>query len=248
MKHYEFVLIISFLLVHSCNSFSPQPRRLARGALHYADVAERVAIDTQQNVKLFDSPYTKSTKAWQSLIPLIPGERGADVTVQWTTPQGGSELLLKHLFPNHPKTRQELQPLLQESFATFQSLLPSYDTFKARVVATRGPRGTKCPRWHVDHVPQRWIQALVGPGCDYVVGGDGIHWNAINGLEEVSSDEANRELVDEEIADVRHAPQGQGVVLWGAENDNGRLPAVHKSPTCGPFQGRVLLTLDVVRD
>lgn len=78
----------------------------------------------------------------------------------------------------------------------FQSLLPSYSQFKARIVSTRGTSGTKCPRYHVDHVPMRWVQSLVRPGCDYVVGSDGICWEAINGMEEVDSNEAaNLELV-----------------------------------------------------
>lgn len=250
MRHYQLISVVAFLLMNSCDSFSPKAaRHLSRpSSLDYSDVAERIAVDTEHNVELFDYS-SHQTKAWQSLIPLIPGERGCDVTVKWTSPEGGSALLLEHLFPQNEKIRQDLQPLLQESFSTFQSLLlPSFGEFKARVVATRGPSGTKCPRWHVDHVPMRWIQALVGPGCDYVVGSDGIQWEAVNGMDEIESDEANLELVNEEIADIRQAIEGQGVVLWGSENDDGRFPAVHKSPTLGPFQGRVLLTLDVVRD
>jgi hypothetical protein len=213
----------------------------------HSDAAKRIALDAQENVQVYDSLRGEKTKrAWQSLVPLIPGERGFDITVKWSSPEDGSKLLLQHLFL---KQQPLLQRQLQESFETFQSLLPSYSQFKARIVSTRGSSGTKCPRYHVDHVPMRWVQALVGPGCDYVVGSDGISWEAINGMEEVESNEAaNLELVNESLADIRHAKEGQGVVLMGAKNDAGKFPAVHKSPTLHPLQGRVLLTLDVVRE
>lgn len=251
MKLYQLASIVAFLLLKSCASFSPRPScKAATSSLHYSDVAEDIAIDTEQNVQVFDSSLHNS-KAWQSLVPLIPGERGCDVTIQWKSPHDGAQVLLQHLFPDSSRKQQQqqqdLQPLLENSFATFQSLLPNKKNFKARVVATRGSSGTKCPRWHVDHVPLRWIQALVGPGCDYVMGSDGIDWNVVNGMETVDED-ANMELVDENVADVRHAPEGQGVVLLGAENEAGCFPAVHKSPSLNPFQGRVLLTLDVVRE
>jgi Protein of unknown function (DUF1826) len=55
-----------------------------------------------------------------------------------------------------------------------QSSLPSSVTLSLRIVSSRGTAaGTKCPLWHVDHVPVRWIQALVGPGCEYVA--DSLH-------------------------------------------------------------------------
>jgi hypothetical protein len=41
--------------------------------------------------------------------------------------------------------------------------------FTARLVASRGAATSiKCPLWHQDHVPIRWIQALTGPGCQYI--------------------------------------------------------------------------------
>lgn len=257
MKYYQIVSILACLslLLDLSNSFSPRPstHSCRCAPLFYSDVAERhIAVDTQDNVQIYDSSHhnTEETRrAWQSLVPLIPGERGCDVTVKWRTPEQGSKLMLHHLFPQqNPQQQSSLQQQLQESFVTFQSLLPSYKEFKARVVATRGPSGTKCPRFHLDHVPMRWVQALVGPGCDYVVGSDGISWEAINGMEEISTTRANFEIVNHVVADVRHTKEGQGVVLLGAENRDGKFPAVHKSPTLGPFQGRVLLTLDVVRE
>ena len=249
MSRSQIFATVALLILDSSWSFSPPRPDTAHHSCtsrhYYAPVAQ--VTDAKQNVQLFDFSYTP-TKAWNSLLPLIPGERGVDVTVHWSSPQEGSAMLLQRLFPSDSDIRERLQPVLQESMDTYSSLLSCYPTFKARVVATRGPSGTKCPRWHVDHVPMRWVQSLVGPGCDYVVGSDGIQWDAVNGIDISDTDQANLELVDETVADVRHAQPGQGVALWGAENVDGRVPAVHKSPKLGPFEGRVLLTLDVVRE
>lgn len=252
MKSSQLASVIALLLVQSSVSFVPQLQRsFSKTRLFYSDVAERLALDTEQNVQLFDpnTHHATSLNAWKSLIPLVPGERGCDVSVTWTCPQQGALQLLEDLFPSCQQTRQKVLPQVQESFESFASLFDSPHTFKSRVVATRGFSGTKCPRWHVDHVPKRWIQALVGPGCDYISGSNGVLWECINGLDTTNVKQANLELVNENVADIRHAPQGQGVVLTGAENSaEGTFPAVHKSPTLGPFQGRVLLTIDIVRE
>ena len=39
---------------------------------------------------------------------------------------------------------------------------------QARIVTTLGPVGTKCPRWHADHVPVRLVMSILGPGCEYI--------------------------------------------------------------------------------
>ena len=145
-------------------------------------------------------------------------------------------------------------------------------TFKARIVATRGAGGTKCPQWHIDHVPLRWIESLVGRGCEVVLNSgtddsssqDGINWSAINGLDndDVADvvEDRNKKLVDSKIADIYCAQQGEVMLLVGnrwdefakvksESKDNARSthPAVHKSPSPIPFwEGRVLLTQDVV--
>lgn len=233
------------LLLSKALPFSPRPwiadSRVS--PLAYVETKEEpVAIATDTNFLTFPSRIISSK--WNSLIPLIPGERGCDVTIHWTCPDEGSHRLLEHCFSS-TKDIQTLQPLLYESFQKFQYLF-SAKKYKARIVATRGPSGTKCPRWHIDHVPARWIQSLVGPGCDHVVGLDGINWNYVNGME--TTDDINEELVDESLAQIRHAQVGEGVVLWGSENAEGKPPAVHKSPKLGPLEGRVLLTLDIVQE
>ena len=148
-------------------------------------------------------------------------------------------------------------------------------TFQVRVVATRGPDGTKCPVWHTDHVPVRWIQSLVGPGCEWVEdsrNGDGVppeQGNNDNDDDDYvdfvvqSPQERNRQLVDSTAATIHQAAQGQAVLLIGSRwaelvaldlDDSATIPlpiapAVHKSPDqLLPWQGRVLLTMDVLYD
>lgn len=43
-----------------------------------------------------------------------------------------------------------------------------YPKLKCRLVATRGHSGAKCPQFHIDNVPCRWIQTMVGPGVELV--------------------------------------------------------------------------------
>ena len=148
-----------------------------------------------------------------------------------------------------------------EAFRTYcQTNLLQCDTFKARIVATRGPSGTKCPQWHVDHVPVRWIQSWVGPGCDLVVGNGGINWSMINGLEEndnlLAVEDRNRVLVDDKVAKIYSAKEQEPILLVGNrwnefsfKSKTPQDPVVHKSPSSIPFwQGRVLLTQDVVQE
>jgi hypothetical protein len=152
MRHHRFTKTIAvlLLLLPKSWSFSPRPRVSAlKSAVtgHRRSHGCMVAtnnIATDSNVLVF-SPLCKNSSAWQSLIPLIPGERGCDVSIEWSVPQEGSQRLLQHLFPS-PVVVEKLQPFLQDSFETFQSLATSnHRKFKARIVATRGPSGTKCP-------------------------------------------------------------------------------------------------------
>ena len=136
--------------------------------------------------------------------------------------------------------------------------------FKVRIVATRGPTGTKCPQWHLDHVAVRWIQSLQGRGCQFVRGTNGVNWNVINRLNDDDEDGAvlsylqdmnrrNRALVDPNDAIIYDATQYEAVLLVGNRwsdfaNDGSYIkPAVHKSPAPIPiWEGRVLLTQDVI--
>lgn len=134
--------------------------------------------------------------------------------------------------------------------------------FRARIVATRGKKATKCPKWHVDHVPVRWIQSLVGPGCNYIErAGDNsqaqTEWNRIQHYLE-------RDAVDAIIPNPgsssssqlqAHQAEEQQIILLVGKRWNEFTkeccqpfvpPVLHKSPEIPFWQGRVLLTMDVI--
>jgi len=139
---------------------------------------------------------------------------------------------------------------------------------KCRLVASRGPSGAKCPQYHIDHVPVRWIQTFVGPGVELIDGKNGVRWEAFRDSEreqdEVNPDsdaiswtpqERNKMLVDSKQANTYHAMQGEGILMLGEQwNEYATrqspflTPTVHKSPEVSNLQPRVLLTQDVVFD
>jgi Protein of unknown function (DUF1826) len=143
---------------------------------------------------------------------------------------------------------------------------------KCRLVATTGPSGAKCPQYHIDQVPVRWIQTFVGPGVELVVGNKGVKWDAfarkIQGdeadeqLDVVSwtPDERNLQLVDADAANLFRAQAGEAVLMLGNEwneriqtaSPNSSVarvqPVVHKSPKVSATQPRVLLTQDILFD
>lgn len=91
-------------------------------------------------------------------------------------------------------------------------------------------------------------QSLVGPGCDYVVDEIAINREALNSLDlvdELSSEELNKLIVTSSSQEaICQAPEGQAVILMGRSGNN--KACVHKSPDLNLFQGRVLMTMDVV--
>jgi hypothetical protein len=139
-------------------------------------------------------------------------------------------------------------------------------SFKCRLVATLGTTGAKCPQFHIDHVPVRWIQTFVGPGVEIVVGNNGVRWDAFcrddDTDEENENDailwtpkERNKQLVDMNVANVYCAPPGEAVLILGNEwnqcvtQSSSKLimqPVVHKSPEISQLQPRVLLTQDII--
>jgi len=223
------------------------------------------------------------TEQWQQALVPRPWEnpRGADVTVQWDAAAADDEYatvaqqLLRDARKNDdPILQSDLTASLQ-AFTAFcrehsdvlsssSSTLSSPLRLKARLVATRGSPLTKCPQWHLDHVPVRWIQALTGPGCLWIANPDeAVCWDRINALNDNDNDDddddivlddtsndRNQLLVDATRAVVEQAAPGEAVLLLGQEwPDPSVRPAVHKSPEIQrPWQGRVLLTMDVVLD
>ncbi|KAG7368192.1 DUF1826 domain containing protein [Nitzschia inconspicua] len=184
---------------------------------------------------------------------------------------------------------QILLSSLSESFTAYRDFcktylipfIPKRDNknirFKCRLVATIGTSGAKCPQYHIDQVPVRWIQTFVGPGVELVVGNKGVQWDAFqtaNGEDDDDDDDApiemekvswtpeerNRQLVDPNLANVYQVQEGKAVLMLGNEWNNyvssvhsskgaQVQPVLHKSPIISSTtQPRVLLTQDILLD
>lgn len=201
------------------------------------------------------------------------GVLGANVLIEFDDPNLGAAQLLEGCGIlsvrndyGHSTAQQHLVDVL-----TYYQELVSYGAksrrrCRARIVASRGTIGVKCPRWHLDHVPVRLVMSLVGSGCIFIpeslpasLDTAFVDREALNSLDVEDSEEANRIIVPDERGAVR-ASVGQGVVLmgreWdtvdkdgGPEEENAVLhAAAHKSPKLSLFEGRILLTVDIAFD
>ncbi len=179
------------------------------------------------------------------LVPVMG--RGCDVSVTWSDPHEGAQHLAEKCFRNKEKASNAAQ-ILEEAMERFKSITIEEGvvnaSLRARIVASRGAFGVKCPRWHYDHVPLRHIQALVGPGCDYLVSDVGVDRSMVNQADESENKGINEGIVDPVVANIRRGREGEAVVLRGT--DGCCRPAVHKSPNLQWWQGRVLMTLDIL--
>jgi hypothetical protein len=76
------------------------------------------------------------------------------------------------LLSDTDKHKMHMEQSLTASMQLFQDFCQEHVKdacqFQVRITSSRGTTGTKCPVWHMDHVPVRWIQSLVGPGCMWV--------------------------------------------------------------------------------
>jgi Protein of unknown function (DUF1826) len=186
---------------------------------------------------------SRQPNPFEVLIPFMG--KGCDVTVEWEDPHTGATKLADKCF--NGKETDHVIAILEEALGGFRNLtiqegVPA-TSFKARIVATRGPIGTKCPRWHYDHVVMRHIQALVGPGCDYVISDTGVDRSVVNQADQCETALINTDIVDDAIADVLHGREGEAIVLKGLAGCD--RPAIHKSPELQWWQGRLLMTLDI---
>jgi len=184
-------------------------------------------------------------KLFRNLVPVIG--RGCDVTVKWSDPNKGARNLVDSL-DLHGKDESDSFSFFSKSFEQFQNMVNEegilVSSFKTRVVASRGPIGTKCPRWHFDYTPVRWIQSLVGPGCDYVISEVGVDRTVLNRSDSDETEQTNKDIVDSILADINHGQEGYAVILKGLEGCE--KPAIHKSPELQWWQGRILMTLDII--
>lgn len=226
---------------------------------------------------------TVDDRVWKPLCPTVwENARGVvDVRQNWKRPTTSAAVttvakqmaasLVNDIVQQKATTttilqQQARQADLAQALGTFMTFCDAHlqstavGGYSARIVATRGSPSTKCPAWHQDHVPVRWIQSLVGPGCEWVVLDN--NWASTNDDDDEEDDESSSLSVD--ALNQRRVPAGtpthqaapgQAVLLVGRlwkdtcrRNDERRLNAVvHKSPSgLPPWQGRVLLTMDVL--
>ena len=146
-------------------------------------------------------------------------------------------------------------------------------SYKVKLDVLYGPTATRCPLWHADNVPLRWIQTLTGPGCQYLVEpsspDDPVEAVPNPFLDRVRYSDHEREgqlygphwketLVRMSSVPVQQAPTGEPILLVGRlwyQHATTRKkkgvhyfhPVLHRSPQNVPHnQGRILINLDVV--
>lgn len=235
----SFALVIS--LLHCVTAFSSN--YISSQAQTLKAAASKPWIN--DNVRVFQ-PSLSCDNPFVDLVP--PMGRGCDISVNWSDPHEGAQDLAEKCFPNEEKKASDAATILEEAMERFKVITLEEGvvnpSFKARIVASRGSFGVKCPRWHYDHVQLRHIQALVGPGCDYLVSDMGVDRSIVNQADEGETKEINKGIVDPVVASVRHGREGEAVVLRGM--DGCCRPAVHKSPDLQWWQGRVLMTFDIM--
>ena len=185
-----------------------------------------------------------------------------DVHVEFDNPTIGARRLLEKsgivhdtsnrndktiLLPETIMAEEEIVQHLTSVLSYFQTIASSNDTTNvkciARVVSTIGTLGTKCPRFHFDHVQVRLVMSILGPGCEYIQETFGneydssndipriVNRQAINNLDEEDTQKANDIIVppelvseamhilknkgryDEEV--IKHAEEGEAILLMG---------------------------------
>lgn len=233
----------------SSSSLAPLPEAI---------VPEETIQDSIVVVNLQTSP------VWKSVAPQMwENPRGVDVTVTWQNGVESPAKVANRLLDNvgRPKMmgdKNDMHHDLVSSITHFVNFCNDHSlattkpvSFKARLVATRGTASTKCPQWHLDHVPVRWIQAMHGPGVEYVQDASLINWQAVNAMEDddnLSVEERNALLVTDRQ---RPCCQASCAMLignaWEEMAGYPVEPCVHKSPDgLLPWEGRVLLTMDPI--
>ena len=216
---------------------------------------------------------------WHQFVPkLWDNPRGIDIRISWVCPslqQSESTKIAYSFLDTIEETRRlpiigrrTLEKELAEWMRCFERycgnyLVPFNDNgmvLSARLVCNRGAASTKCPKWHQDYVPFRWIQALVGPGCEWVepfasdattrfVERSNANYDAVKRTRGTQQDDHELNSLN---CQVHRAETGQAIILLGKKwnskaRENSELePVIHKSPDgIRPWQGRVLLTMDV---
>ena len=98
-------------------------------------------------------------------------------------------------------------------------------------------------------MPLRLILALHGPGANYASLTSKEFKKYSNACNCLGSDMANIMMEEESSDKIQRFGTGDYVVLMGKKwQNNCNAAAIHRSPDVRPFQGRVLMTIDVDED
>ena len=207
--------------------------------------------------------YSHKTKVphkhiWERLLPspLSSSSNGIDISVTFSDDidTGARELIDKcNIFREEERRSVEhidIINYLRECMCEFAQFVPN-KKYKVRIVSSRGKKGQKCPRWHIDHVNLRLILALHGPGVCYAAPTENHYESFVNACSEIDTKEANKIIEKQFGNNIEYFEAGDYVVLLGKaweNSENGNAAAIHRSPSIMPFQGRVLITIDVVEN
>jgi hypothetical protein len=159
-------------------------------------------------------------------------------------------------FENESKDKSAMKNDIIQSIETFQNICESsvqnIDSYKIKVAAMYGRSGTRCPSFHTDYVPMRWIQTLNGPGCVYINPKDTVDFPHIQNLSGSYLDGSGKESVVKQSGVPVQQQTTKPMILAGGKFNSTKKPTLaslqgvlHRSPH-NVRAGRVLLTLDVI--
>jgi len=206
--------------------------------------------------------YSHKTKVphkhvWERLLPhtFSSSSKGIDITFTFSDVDAGARELIDKCNMFHEEERNSVEyndiiEYVRGCMHEFAQITPK-NNYKVRIVSSRGKKGQKCPRWHIDHVNLRLILSLHGPGVCYAAPIDDQCESFVNACSETDTKKAN-EIIEKQFGNnIQYFEAGDYVILMGKEwenNDNANAAAIHRSPSLMPFQGRVLMTMDVIED
>lgn len=168
------------------------------------------------------------------------------IIINPATPQNNRDETIPSPLPEEIMSETEAINHLTDVLSYFQSAAAAYSGSHnvkcvARAVSSVGPVGTKCPRWHADHIPVRLIMSILGPGCEYIPetfrednsGPRIVNRQALNNLDEDDTMKANdiivppQALLDAESkfgkGVIKHAKEGEAVLLMGRGWEDGAM-------------------------
>ena len=239
--------------------------------------------------------YMFNPNAWSDLSSIpFQNTRTKEVTFNWEESLGQEEQLVTIAKQAANKTdcwfEEREDPMKTLKMFRMLNMVASMKTFvkhcranlrgiqgyRLKLSVMHGATATRCPLWHCDNVPVRWIQTFYGPGCEYVEEDEKNRTastvpNPL--LDRVRASDNGREapihgsqwktkLVEMSEYPIRQSSLGEPTMFighkWntfaflGSEMDDDapvRSAVLHRSPQNVPEgMGRVLLNLDVVCD